>query len=199
MRARNRGFSRGRIGAPREPVAWSRTPVELTATNAKDTSVATTLFQPRNVNFGALDVRTTIMRLHAMLWTPFVFAGGSVVAGDVMTVYAGIAMVDDTASALNPDLSTSADEDADWLWLGEVATIATGANFTFLPNWTSNPLNFPGGIDVRSKRKLNNGQLLALYLKAKGSSIDLGHSSSTVTVSSRSQVSALWQRTMRRR
>lgn len=194
-----RSFSRK--GSPREPLFWQR---RLQSFGALADSLAATrdvvIFDPTADVPSAQDGRVTLRKLIVEASLFYAPTGGTLAANDQYSIGIGIYMRGVSEPARNPLMAAATDQSADWLWLQYQSFIAPSASFTLNVRPTSNLFNQDERVDIKSMRKLNEDQVIALSTRFDGVEIgQSGHTPGSVNFSARILISSLWQRTMRRK
>lgn len=196
-----RSFTRG-TKAPREPVSWDRFRVAAAAkNNILNTVAGYTLFDPTAVVQGNQDLRLTMMRLMVDVLYVVGLSGGTAAAGDVYNLGMGIAILGVAEPVPDPLMSTAAAQRTDWLWLSAITLLVPGVPAVFTAaNVSRNLQNQLNLVDIKAKRKLDQDQVIKLMFRVDGTEVNqTGHSPGTATVANDTNVSVLYQRTMRRR
>lgn len=206
MRFRRRTFRKG----PREPVNFERFPIAGAGTafaalgDGTTIGAGFTVFDPTAVVVGAQDLRLTVIRLRLMRGTIVSkITGGTAAAGDIIAFFEGILMTEagSPTTEQDPAQSNAASQRADWLYLGQGPVALTAA----LPSATAitNPWNEKNAlslIDVKSKRKLDQGQILKYIVGVKTTTVEgNAHTVTAGTLNGVAVSSVLYQRTMRHR
>lgn len=199
MTFRRRSFSHRKAGFPREPVLWDRANSSLYAgSNVKDTAAGATIWAPGSDIAGSPDTRSTHRRIMCSTFFVFELAGGTLAVGDVYEANIGIYMGGAGETTRDPSLAAASDENVDWLFLESFPIGITAAPQGFVHQPIRNAANQPGLIDLKTMRKIDQDQRIFISVKVRGTDLVAGHAPATIVVYSRAEISALWQRTMRR-
>lgn len=162
-----------------------------------------TLFNPTDVIAGMQDLRLTLRRLRFSLAIVPTITGAGLVANDVIILYAGVTLA--TAGELaNPAIDTGTGQRDDWLWLGQFPMVFGGASpqsfFSLTAGIERNIENQTGLIDIKAQRKLEQDELISLYLVVNNDA-SIGATVNVPTaavVSGEVTTSVVYERTMRR-
>lgn len=194
MFRRRRGGFGGRIQRPREPKMWDRFKCAvLDGSNIFAAPAGVTLWDPSAMVAGDQDLRLTLMRLMVDGHVAITLTGAA--NPSETNVAFGIYLAGSDEGLRDPTLPNASDRHADWLWLNHSAVGVTLASPILIGGniGTRNIQNTTGLTDIRTKRKVDQDQLIKLSIRFRSA---VG-AVSAATVQAELYSSVLYQRTMR--
>jgi len=212
MRFRRRSFSGG-AKRPHEPVMFDRRNISFVDPPGAGLGIfgatvgpVATLFDPTNVIAGMQDLRLTLRRLRFSFGAVVTVTGATLVTGDVISLYWGVALCK-AGEANDPSCAGTTGQRADWLWL-ETQALIFGGNSpqSFTVGGLRNVENQNGLIDIKAQRKVDQDQVVALYaIISNGNhegqaASDTGstHTATAAVINGSILTSAVYSRTMKR-